>query len=186
MKTRYRLMLMAAVALGVAVSLGLLWRSSPSEPPEVMEEAASAPPPSSPAPTPTVAAAAPRPESPPEPQAAPRDATVVALRPGDVAPEPEVANPPPQTNDELQPELPQTAQWKLEKTTHITALLGRDVERLEHERELAEARGDSGRVHQLETLLKRHHGRLVGLREELRTLTEAAAAEAAREGRPAP
>ncbi|MFY2561045.1 hypothetical protein ACN469_25815 [Corallococcus terminator] len=186
MKSRNRLMLAAGVALGVAVTLGLLWPSAPSSEapgaPEVMEEASA--PPSSPPPA-RAPAAAPAPEPPPESEAAPRDATVVGLRPGDVAPEPEVANPPPQVNDELQPELPQTAQWKLEKTTHITTLLGREVERLEHEREIVEARGDPERLRQVETLLNRHRVRLVKLREEVRTLTEAAAEEAAREGRAA-
>lgn len=185
MKSRNRLMLAAGVALGVAVTLGLLWPAPPSAAPGAPEvvEAASAPP-SSPPPARAVAAVAPVPESPPESEAAPRDATVVGLRPGDVAPEPEVANPPPQMNDEIQPELPQTAQWKLEKTTHITTLLGREVERLEHERDLVEARGDPERLRQVETLLQRHRGRLVKLREEVRTLTEAAAQEAAREGGP--
>ncbi|WP_163866176.1 hypothetical protein [Myxococcus eversor] len=187
MKSRNRLMLAAGVALGVALTLGLLWPAPPSEAPGAPEvvEAASAPP-SPPPPARAVAAVAQAPESPPESEAAPRDATVVALRPGDVAPEPEVANPPPQMNDELQPELPQTAQWKLEKTTHITTLLGREVERLEHERDTVDARGDPERVRQVETLLQRHRVRLVKLREEVRTLTEAAAEEAAREGRPAP
>ncbi|WP_342377174.1 hypothetical protein NVS55_37915 [Myxococcus stipitatus] len=112
------------------------------------------------------------------PEEAPPAATVVAPRPGDVPPEPEVENPPPQQNDEIQPELPQTARWRLEKTTHITTLLGRDVERLEREREQAEARGDDARVRQLDTMLQRNRGRLVSLREEIRTLTEAAEQEA--------
>ena len=43
---------------------------------------------------------------------APPNATVVPVRPGDVVPEPEVANPPPQDNDPLVPEKPQTARWQ--------------------------------------------------------------------------
>ncbi|QSQ12348.1 hypothetical protein [Myxococcus landrumensis] len=108
-------------------------------------------------------------------------ATVVALEPGDVVPEPEVENAPPQQNDEIQPELPQTARWRLEKTTHITTLLGRDVERLERERAQADARGDAGRVRQLDTMLQRNRGRLVILREEIRTLTDAAEQESRNE-----
>ncbi|MFP2906555.1 hypothetical protein ACLESD_16105, partial [Pyxidicoccus sp. 3LFB2] len=106
-----------------------------------------------------------------------RPATVVALAPGDVPPEPEVENPPVQENDAIQPELPQTPRWRLEKTMHITALLGRDVERLEREREIAEARGDERRSAQLDTLLRRNRVRLDELREELRVLGEAAKEE---------
>ncbi|WP_338873365.1 hypothetical protein [Myxococcus stipitatus] len=105
------------------------------------------------------------------PEEAPPSATVVPLGPGDVAPEPEVENPPPQRNDEIQPEQPQTAQWRLEKTTHITALLGRDVERLERERDAAAARGDDERVRQVNTLLQRNRGQLDHLRDEIRALT---------------
>lgn len=109
---------------------------------------------------------------------APPSATVVPLGPGDVAPEPEVENPPPQQNDEIQPEQPQTAQWRLEKTTHITALLGRDVERLEREREAAAARGDDERVRQVNTLLQRNRGQLDHLRDEIRALNAEAEQEA--------
>lgn len=104
-------------------------------------------------------------------------ATVVPPSPGDVPPEPEVANAPPQQNDPIAEELPQTARWKLEKTEHITTLLGRDVTRLEGERQEARARGDKARVEQVDALLLRHRVRLDELREEARALTEAARSE---------
>ncbi|MFP2932402.1 hypothetical protein ACLESO_46090 [Pyxidicoccus sp. 3LG] len=174
MRIRYRLMLAAAVALTVSLLVGALWPAPAAE-----------------SPVPAVVVAEPASgASTPEPvlpeQVAPKGeelllasrapeapaATVVALGPGDVAPEPEVDNPPPQENDAIEPELPQTPQWRLEKTTHITALLGRDVERLERERENAEARGDDVRSEQLQMLLRRHRARLHELREELRELDE--------------
>ena len=97
-----------------------------------------------------------------------------AARPGDVPPEPEVANAPPQQNDAIEPEQPQTARWKLEKTEHITALLGRDVERLEREREEAESRGDKAPRRTGGHAAPAHRVRLDELREEARTLAEAA------------
>lgn len=183
MRIRYRLMLAAAVALTVSLLAVVLWPASPVPPASSVAVPSEAP----------VAAAAPAPE--PEPQkvaartrAEPvltsneaRQATVVALRPGDVAPEPEVEGAPPHENDEIAPELPQTAQWRLEKTTHITALLGRDVERLEREREQAEARGDERRSAQLQMLLQRNRARLHELREEIQELGEAAKQESASE-----
>lgn len=185
MKNRNRLMLVAGVALVGALSWVLTWGTPPPGVP-TEREVAEAPPAPVPPPAPqaslkaapVVPHAEPVPEAPGE-QLPP--ATVVALRPGDVAPEPEVENPPPQENDEIQPELPQTAQWRLEKTTHISALLGRDVERLEREREAADGRENTERVRQLDAMIQRQRGRLVSLREELRTLTEAAAKESAQE-----
>ncbi|WP_267968731.1 hypothetical protein [Myxococcus stipitatus] len=182
MMNRKRWMWVAAGVLAVAVGLGLWWspEERAGEADAAALEEASAPEvaaaPSKPAPS---VARGEAPAAAPPPAEEPRAATVVALKPGDVPPEPEVENPPPQENDPIAPELPQTAQWKLEKTTHITALLGRDVERLERERELAEARGDDARGRQLETLIQRQRGRLTGLREEIRVLTEEAAKESA-------
>ncbi|RYZ41215.1 MAG: hypothetical protein EOO71_12890 [Myxococcaceae bacterium] len=111
-------------------------------------------------------ARAPEPEQP--------SATVVPPSPGDVPPEPEMANAPAQPNDSIEEEQPQTARWRLEKTEHITSLLGRDVTRLEGEKQEARARGDTTRVEQVEALLQRHRVRLDELREEARFLTEAA------------
>lgn len=182
---RYRLMLVAAVALAVSLLMVLPWPASPV-------------PPASPVAAPSDAPVDARPEAPmAEPEsrkvaagepAAPvlasndeRPATVVALAPGDVPPEPEVENPPPQENDAIVPELPQTPRWRLEKMTHLTALLGRDVERLEREREAAEARGDDRRTSELEALLRRNRTRLNELREELRELGEAVKAESSAE-----
>jgi hypothetical protein len=174
---RYRLMLVAAVALTVCLLTVLLWPASPVPP--AVDAAPSEPPVASvPEPRPAPAQVAAR--TPTKPEAAngeARPATVVALEAGDVPPEPEVENPPPQENDAIAPELPQTPQWRLEKTTHIATLLGRDVERLEREREAAEARGDSRRSEQLDTLLRRNRERLKELREQVRELGEAVKAE---------
>jgi hypothetical protein len=85
-----------------------------------------------------------------------------------------VSNPPPQENDAITPEKPQTARWRLQKTEHITALLGRDVERLERERQEADTRGDDARREQLETLLQRNRTRVQELRAEIQELSEAA------------
>jgi hypothetical protein len=177
--------LAAALLLGAALALRLLWPSPEAEP-QVREMPAVT--------VPTAVASEPAPVSPaatsarPEPVkvAAPtevvvdgRRATVVPIGPGDVVPEPEVANPPPQENDPIQPEKPQTATWKHGKMVHITELLGRDVERLEQERLAAEKRGDSAEAKRLEVQLARHRARLGTLREETAALAEAARHEPA-------
>ncbi|MCP3140103.1 hypothetical protein [Pyxidicoccus xibeiensis] len=176
MRMRYRLMLAAAVALTASLLAVVFWPApSPAPEAQLLAAAKVEPEPRAPPsePVPERAAAPVKAESLlASPELAPPAATVVALGPGDVAPEPEVENPPPQENDPIPPELPQTPQWRLEKTTHITTLLGRDVERLEREHEAAEARGDETRSAQLQTLLKRHRARLHELREELRELDE--------------
>src|SRR5690606_36014336 len=95
----------------------------------------------------------------------PGEATVVPVGPGDEVPSPESPNPLPQVNDPILPEKPQTPEWRLEKTERITALLARDVERLEREREEAAARGDEAERQRLDILIQRHHNRLRKLRE---------------------
>jgi hypothetical protein len=87
---------------------------------------------------------------------------------------PESPNPPPQVNDPIQPEKPQTARWKLGKTQHITELLSRDVERLESERDAAGTRGDAAERQRLDTEIQRHRQRLVGLRQEIQDLSQQA------------
>jgi hypothetical protein len=182
MRIRYRLMLVAAVALTVSLLTVVLWPTSPVAPEAAPSEPPIATGPGTPAPEPVSPKVVARERVEPVPASnEERPATVVALAPGDVPPEPEVANPPPQENDAIEPELPQTAQWRLEKTTHLTALLGRDVERLEREREDAEARGDERRSEQLGTLLSRNRARLHELREELRELGEAVKEESSTE-----
>lgn len=178
MRIRYRLMLAAAVALAVSLVAVALWPTA--SPPPASSEVALTGEPEAPAPEPVpeqdVARARAEPV-PPRAEAREPEATVVATGPGDSVPEPEVENAPPQQNDPIAPELPQTAQWRLEKTAHITALLGRDVERLEREREQAEARGDERRSQQLQRLLQRHRARLHELSQELVELKEAAQEE---------
>jgi hypothetical protein len=169
MRIRYRLMLAGAVALTVALLTVWLWPVAPVAPVAVLPGVPEAPAPRPPAPEPVRAAVSLE----TAPKAASPEATVVALGPGDAVPEPEVENAPPQVNDAIEPELPQTPQWRLEKTAHITTLLGRDVERMEREREQAEARGDEARREELELLIRRNRARLHELREEMRELSEA-------------
>ncbi len=104
-------------------------------------------------------------------------ATVVPIQPGDLVPEPEVENPPPQQNDPIEPEKPQTAAWKHGKMVRMSELLERDVDRLEEERLAAEKRGDGEEAKRLEVQLRRHRARLGKLREETETLAETARQE---------
>jgi hypothetical protein len=174
MRIRYRLMLAAAVALTASLVGVALWPTA-SPPPASPEVALTGEPEArAPEPVPEQDAARAKVE-PVLPRAEPRapEATVVATGPGDSVPEPEVENAPPQQNDPIPPELPQTAKWRLEKTAHITTLLGRDVERLEREFEQAEARGDERRSQQLQRLLQRNRARLHELGQELVELEKA-------------
>jgi hypothetical protein len=95
-----------------------------------------------------------------------RGATEVPIGPGDVVPEPEVANPLPQQNDPIEPEKPQTAEWKHGKLVRITELMTRDVERLEAERAAAEASGNKEEAKRLAVQLSRHRARLDKLHAE--------------------
>jgi len=135
--------------------------AAPAEAPSVRAPPAGAPArPSAPAPT----VQAPAPEAPP-------NATVVPIRPGDEVPEPESPNPLPQVNDPIVPEKPQTARWRLEKTERITALLARDMARLEKERDAAAASGNEQERQRLEILIRRQQDRLIKLREEMTRLS---------------
>lgn len=171
--SRYVLPLVAGVLLVAALAV-MLW-PRPSEPPAPVESLPVVAVPAAPAPVepPPRAkeAAAPVAVSTPSPVEGP--ATVVASQPGDEVPAPDREGPP-QQNDPIEPEKPQTARWKLEKTEHISTLLGRDVERLEKERERAESRGDAREAQRLETLIKRHRGHLEKLRQDIAQLAEAA------------
>ncbi len=181
MKPGIRIILpLAAAGVLLAASLAVVLWPAPSPSPAPVEapapvaarEAPPAPVASPVKPTPSAPApvAAPSEPSPP-PLEGP--ATVVALRPGDEVPEPEREGPP-QQNDPIEPEKPQTARWKLEKTERISSLLGRDVERLEREREQAASRGDSAESQRLATLIQRHREHLEKLRGDMAQLAEAA------------
>ena len=87
-------------------------------------------------------------------------------------PEPEVSFPPPQDNDDIEPELPQTVQWELEKMARLAAMVERDVVRLAREREDAVAQGDVQRGEQIDVLLQRNLGQLRELHDEIRRLAE--------------
>src|SRR5688500_9801090 len=120
MKSPSRLVLpLLAAGVLLAVALAVVLWPAPSAPPPPEEAAPAEPPPSAsaaPAPRAQPAPAAPAPVSAPPPaEAAQPRATVVPVGPGDVVPEPEREGPP-QQNDPIEPEKPQTARWKLEKT----------------------------------------------------------------------
>jgi hypothetical protein len=99
--------------------------------------------------------------------------TVVPVGPGDEVPAPDVEGPP-QENDPIEPEKPQTAAWRHSKVVRITEVLGRDVARLEQERAQAEAQGNEAEVKRLDVMIARHRTRLGKLREEAAALAEAA------------
>jgi hypothetical protein len=184
MNSRSRIVppLAAALLLGAALALRFLALAPDAEPevresPAVKEATVVAP---SPAPvSPTATPAKPEPVKAEARGAEARPATVVPFGPGDVVPEPEVENAPPQENDPIEPEKPQTAAWKHGKLVRITELLGRDVERLEQERLAAEKRGDAAEAKRLEVQLSRHRARLGTLREETAAMAEAASHESA-------
>jgi hypothetical protein len=96
---------------------------------------------------------------------------VVPIQPGDEVPEPESPDPLPQVNDPIEPEKPQTARWRLEKTERITSLLARDVVRLEQQRDAAAASGNERERQRLDILVRRQQERLLKLREEASRLS---------------
>ncbi|AEI64091.1 hypothetical protein [Corallococcus macrosporus] len=158
MRIRYRLILGGAGVLAGALSAVALWPVPVPEPlpVTVLAEPRVAPPP---APPPMARqAVAPLRD---EPQV-----TVARMAPE--RPEPEVSMPPPQDNDDIEPEAPQTVQWEIEKTARLAALVERDVVRLAREREDALAQGDVQRGEQLDALLQRNLGQLRELHEEIR------------------
>ncbi|PTL83327.1 hypothetical protein [Vitiosangium sp. GDMCC 1.1324] len=177
--------LAAVLLLGAALALRFFW-PGPAEGPPVKDvsHVVAAP---TPAPVPVPPVSAPVKAEPVKAEVAKAEphvemmeggrATVVPIGPGDVVPEPEVANPPPQQNDPIEPEKPQTAAWRHGKLVRITELLGRDLERLEKERKDAESRGDAAEAKRLEVQLARHRERLGRLREETAELAEAALQE---------
>ncbi|WP_255217453.1 hypothetical protein [Myxococcus sp. AM010] len=174
MRIRYRLILAGAGVLAVALGSVEFWpQSEPAPLPAAMRSMAVPPAPPPPAPPPRVvpvnAAEVPAPAPPREvPQV-----TVARMEPEPVEPEPELEDaslPRPEDNDDLEPELPQTAQWELEKTARVAALVERDVVRLAREREDAAAQGDVRRGEQLDVLLQRSLEQLRDLHEEVRRL----------------
>lgn len=94
------------------------------------------------------------------------DAVVVPIGEGDEVPSAERHDGPVVENDPIEPELPQTPEWKLEKTVHIAALVDRHIGRLESERAAAESRGDRAEAQRLEVRLARQKQRLEGIHGE--------------------
>ncbi|MBF5041621.1 hypothetical protein FGE12_04420 [Aggregicoccus sp. 17bor-14] len=73
-------------------------------------------------------------------------------------------------NDPIEPELPQTPAWKLEKTAHVRELMDRQVARLEAERQAAVAAGKPEDAKRLEVAVARAQRRLGHLQEEIAKL----------------
>ncbi|WP_225888329.1 hypothetical protein [Myxococcus xanthus] len=174
MRIRYRLILTGAGVLAVALGAVEFWPQPEPEPLPAALLAMAVPPPVPPAPPPRVVPVTAHTVAPPAPalrQEVPQ-VTVARMAPEPAVPEPEVSFPPPQDNDDIEPELPQTAQWELEKTARLAALVERDVVRLAREREDAVAQGDVQRGEQIDALLQRNLGQLRELHDEVRRLAE--------------
>ena len=173
----------AALLLGAAVALHFLLSEPELEAaPAAWVSPVAVAPPATPAtaptnPEPVKAAQAPAPVARVEVTEEGKRATVVPIQPGDLVPEPEVENPPPQQNDPIEPEKPQTAAWKHGKMVRMSELLERDVDRLEEERLAAEKRGDGEAAKRLEVQISRHRARLGKLRDETEILAETARQE---------
>ena len=185
-RSRFLLPLGAALLLGAALVLRLLFTgaeaSAPAGPPPSLTVSPASP--SASGSSPAAGRAQPSTPVKSEPGAVAsssegRGATEVPIGPGDVVPEPEVANPPPQQNDPIQPEKPQTAEWKHGKLVRITELMARDVERLEEERAVAEANGNKEEAKRLEVQLSRHRARLEKLNEQTAAMAGQASQERA-------
>ncbi|WAM26155.1 hypothetical protein [Myxococcus sp. NMCA1] len=181
MRIRYRLILTGAGVLAVALGAVEFWPQPEPEPLPAALLAMAVPPPP-PAQPPRIVPAKAHSVAPPAPaprQEAPQ-VSVARMAPEPVVsepevpepevPEPEVSFPPPEDNDDIEPELPQTAQWELEKTARLAALVERDVVRLAREREAAAAEGDVRRGEQLDVLLQRNLEQLRELHDEVRRL----------------
>ncbi|WP_237080814.1 hypothetical protein [Myxococcus xanthus] len=185
MRIRYRLILTGAGVLVVALGVVEFWPQPEPEPlPAALLAMAVPPPPPPPVQPPRMVPVKAHSVAPPAPaprQEAPQ-VTVARMAPEPMVPEPEVPEPevpepevsfpPPEDNDDIEPELPQTAQWELEKMARLAALVERDVVRLAREREDAVARGDVQRGEQIDALLQRNLGQLRELHDEVRRLAE--------------
>ncbi|AKQ70527.1 hypothetical protein A176_007439 [Myxococcus hansupus] len=174
MRIRYCLVLGGAGVLAVALGAVKLWPEPVLEPVPVaafsMPEPLPPPPPP-PAPPRRVPVRAVEAVTPPPPP--PRETpqvSVARMPPEPMIPEPELSHPPPQYNDDIEPELPQTAQWELDKTARLAALVERDVVRLAREREDAVMQGDYQRSEQIDAMLQRNLEHLRGLHDEIRKL----------------
>ena len=84
-----------------------------------------------------------------------------------------------QENDPIEPELPQTPEWKLEKTAHLHTLMGRHVARLEAVRAQAALAGNAAEARRLEVMVQRAQPRLQRLKDEMASLQAQAGAGAA-------
>jgi hypothetical protein len=168
LRTRLSIGAVLLLALGLLAEWAL--RAPPAEPPAATQQA----PAQSPAPPPAEAArppaaAAPEGEAlsssvPPQPAEAEEDEAVRGV---------------PHDNDPIEPELPQTPEWKLEKTAHLHGLLDRHVARLEAERAAAQAAGRQEEAKRLEVATARAQRRLERLQEEMASLRAQAGVVAA-------
>jgi len=98
------------------------------------------------------------------------NATVVSSQPPSAdMPPPDVTDDP-SVNPPLEPEKPQTPEWKLEKTGRIVELMGRRLERIEKKIQEAEAHGDNAVAEEQRILLERTRKHRVELTQEMEAL----------------
>ncbi len=100
-------------------------------------------------------------------------ATVVPAEPNASVPPP--ADGPeddPSVNPPIEPEKPQTPEWKLEKTTRIAGLMSNRISRLEARVKELEAKGDPAALEEQRVLLERNRKRRAELDVEMAALRE--------------
>ncbi len=166
MTMRTRLLLGAALLLGLGLLAEWALREPPTESPETTQVPSRAPPPP-PAAPPEEASVFPA-SAAPERAAA---AAPVSTQPLSTQPEEdEAVRGVPHDNDPIEPELPQTPEWKLEKTAHLSRLMDRHVARLQAEQAEAQAAGKLEEARRLEVAAARAQRRLANLQAEMASL----------------
>ena len=170
MTLRTRLLVGAALLL----ALGLLAEWTLREPAGETPAATHSPQPRSnlPPPPPPAEAALPAAAAAPE-------AALTSNAPAPAEEEDEAVRGVPHDNDPIEPELPQTPEWKLEKTAQLQGLLDRHVARLEAERAAAQAAGQQEEAKRLEVATARAQRRLERLQQEMASLESQAGVVAA-------
>ena len=131
----------------------------PPSPSEARVEPAARP--TSPPPLPTPAASAPAPAVPPSAPPVDPNAPIAPPSPADD-----------HGGEEPPPELPQTVEWKLTKTTIATLALKKRIRRLEAEIAEAEAKGDQEGAQRRRVLMERSRQRVAELEEEAARLRD--------------
>ena len=163
MTMRTRLLLGAALLLGIGLLAEWALRAPPTDTPQTTQVPAPAAPPAAP---PEAASLSPAPGAPAAALSAP-----VSTQPLPAAvEEDEAVRGVPHDNDPIEPELPQTPEWKLEKTAHLSRLMDRHVARLQAEQAEAQAAGKLEEAKRLEVAAARAQRRLASLQAEMASL----------------